>query len=252
VDINSTFTECEPCIAAKHAHTLFLEHAESQNTVPGELTHTDLWGPTKIQALNGAHYNMVLVNDDTRHLVTEQAKTKDEACTRLQNYFTYIERQFNFKPKRVRFDQGREFLNQKFINWCAEKGIKIEATAPYSPSQNGVAERFNRTIVELARAMMIAREVPKFLWHEAINHAAYIRDKLFTRAIKGKTPDEGFTGQKPNVSHLQEFGSPVWVLNEARQSKLDPKSQKMMFMGFVDGSCAIKYYNSRTRHVGIT
>jgi hypothetical protein len=140
VDIGSTFIECEPCIAAKHAHTPFPEHAEARNTVPGELTHTDLWGPTKIQALNGAHYNMVLVDDNTRHIVTEQAKTKDEACTRLQNYFIYIERQFNFKPKRVRFDQGREFLNQKFINWCAEKGIKIEATAPYSPSQNGVAE----------------------------------------------------------------------------------------------------------------
>ena len=63
---------------------------------------------------------------------------------------------------------------------------------------------------------MIACEVPKFLWHEAINHAAYIHDRSFTRAIKGKTPDEGFTGQKPNVSHLQKFGSPVWVLNEAR------------------------------------
>ena len=91
VDIGSSFIECEPCIAAKQAHMPFPDHAESRHTIPGELTHTNLWGPTKIQSLNGAHYNMVLIDDNTRHLVTKQAKTKDEACTRLQNYFTYIE-----------------------------------------------------------------------------------------------------------------------------------------------------------------
>jgi transposase InsO family protein len=90
--------------------------------------------------LNGAWYNVVLVDDSSCHLISEQIKMKNEACIRLQNYLTYIERQFNFKPKSVWFDQGKEFLNQKFINWCASKGVKIETTAPYSPSQNGIAE----------------------------------------------------------------------------------------------------------------
>src|SRR5271155_6214466 len=121
--------------------------------------------------MNGARYNVVLVDDSSRHLISEQVKTKAEVCTRLQNYLTYIERQFGFKPKSVWFDQGKEFLNQKFTDWCADKGIRIETTAPYSPSQNGMAEWFNRTIVELARAMIIARDVPKILWHEAINYA---------------------------------------------------------------------------------
>ena len=64
--------------------------------------------------------------------------------------------------------------------------------------------------------MMIAHDVPKYLWCEAINHATYVRNKSFTPAIKGKTPEEGFTTLKPNVSHFQEFSSPVWVLDEAR------------------------------------
>jgi transposase InsO family protein len=81
--------------------------------------------------LNGTQYNIVLVDDSSCHLVTEQAKTKDEACIQLENYLTYIEQQLDFKPKQVWFDQGKEFLNKKFVNWCAEKGIKIEATAPY-------------------------------------------------------------------------------------------------------------------------
>ena len=128
----------------------FPNHAESWITVSRELTHTDLWGPTSAHALNGAYYNMVLVDDNSRHLNSQQVKTKDKACTRLQNYLTYIECQFGFKPKQIRFDQGKEFLNQKFINWSAERGIKIEPTPPYSPSQNGIAEQFNHTILELA------------------------------------------------------------------------------------------------------
>ena len=142
--------------------------------VPGELTHTDVWGPSSTQALNGARYNVVLVDDSSRHLVSEQIKTKNEACIRLQNYLTYIERQFGFKPKSVRFDQGKEFINQKFIEWYADKGIKIEATAPYSPSQNGVAEQFNRMIIKLAQSMIFACDVPKNLWNEAINYDMYI------------------------------------------------------------------------------
>ena len=87
--------------------------------------------------------------------------------------------------------------------------IKIEATTPYSPSQNGIVEQFNCTIIELVQAMILAHNVPKNLWHKAINHATYIWNKSFTHAIKGKTPKEGYMGHIPDVSHLQEFVGPI-------------------------------------------
>ena len=105
-------------------------------------------------------------------------------------------------------------------------------------SQNGIAEQFNHIIIELAQAMILACNFPKDLWHEAGNHATYIRNKSFTHAIKGKTP--------------KRICSPIWVLNEAHQSKLDPKPHKMMFIRFIDGPHAIKYYNVRTHHVSTT
>ena len=74
------------------------------------------------------------------------------------------------------------------INWFNQQGIEAQLTAPYSPSQNGAAERLNRTLVELARAMMAARNVPEFLWEHAIQHAAYLRERAPTKALKGKTP----------------------------------------------------------------
>jgi hypothetical protein len=98
-------------------------------------------------------------------------------------------------------------------------------TAPYSPSQNGVAEHMNRTLVELARAMLIAAKLPEFLWEPAVEHAAYIRNRAYTSAIKC-TPYQAWHGHKPDVSHLREFGTPVWTLLQGQktQRKLLPKS----------------------------
>ena len=76
----------------------------------------------------------------------------------------------------MRFDNGKELVNEESRRWANEKGITIETTAPYSPSQNGVAERFNRTLLELARAMLIASKLPTFLWDGAISHANYPRN----------------------------------------------------------------------------
>ena len=74
----------------------------------------------------------------------------------------------------MRIDNGKELINEEIKKWAAERGIILETTAPYSPSQNGVAEWFNRTLLELARAMLIAKNLPTFLWDEAVSHANYI------------------------------------------------------------------------------
>ena len=140
----------------------------------------------------------------------------------------------------MRIDNGKEFINEELKKWAAERGITLETTAPYSPSQNGVAERFNRTLLELARAMIIAKNLPIFLWDEAVSHANYLRNRSSTVALKDMTPQEAYTNKKPDVSHLREFGCDVWVLDESgTRSKLDPKSKKMIFVGFMDGPKAI-------------
>ena len=134
--------------------------------------------------------------------------------------------------------------------WAAEKGITIETTAPYSPSQNSIVECLNRTLLETARAMIIAKELPKFLWDEAITHANYLRIRSPTQALESQTLYEAETGRKPNVSHLQEFGCDIWILDGSiNRSKLDPRSKKMIFVGFMDGSKAVRYYDAKNRSI---
>ena len=77
-------------------------------------------------------------------------------------------------PKYLQFNNGKELVNEELKKWSAEKGIIIETTAPYSPSQIGFAKRFNRTLLELAHAMLFERNLPIFLWDEAVAHAAYL------------------------------------------------------------------------------
>jgi len=136
--------------------------------------------------------------------------------------------------------------------WCKEKGIDLQTMAPYSPSQSGVAERFNRTLLELSRAMLIAKGLPHFLWAEAIGYAAYIRACVPTRALEDKTPYEAWTGKKPNVAHLREFGASVWVYGEGDAGKLSPRANKYIFVGFQEGPKTIRYYDAAKRSIKVS
>jgi len=145
---------------------------------------------------------------------------------------------------------GRSLLNTESKAWAAEHGIQVEVTAPYSQSQNGVAERFNCTHMELARAMLFAKNLPEFLWDQAVAHANYLCNRVPTRALKGINTLQGMARTQPDISHLREFGCDVWVLDETKNhSKLHPKSHKMVFVGFDDGAKCIRYYDKATRWV---
>jgi hypothetical protein len=142
-------------------------------------------------------------------------------------------------------------MNDVLQMWCQSKGIDNQLTAPYSPSQNGVAERANRTLVELARTMINAWNIPKFLWEQAIDHASYIQNRSYTRALQGETPYEWWHSMKPSVAHLKEFRMPVWILlqGQAEQRKILLKLKQRIYVGHEDGPQAIEYYNAKVQKV---
>ena len=109
----------------------------------------------------------------------------------------------------------------------------------------------NRTLVELARAMITAARLPEFLWEPAIAHAAYLRNLSFTRSIPNATPYQLWYGRKPNVAHLREFGTPVWILLQGQkvQRKMLPKSERRVYVGYDEGNKSVKYYVPATRNI---
>jgi hypothetical protein len=168
-DLKSPKPDCIPCVAAKMSHKPFPATA-TRTTKLRQLTHIDLWGKYPVNSIQGHQYYILFVDDYSRHVKVEFLKAKSEAQQRVQEYLAYhIAR--NNTPLAIRVDRGTEFINETTKTWCAQRGIEIQMTAPYSPSQNGIAERMNRTLVELAHAIICAQKLPKFLWECAVSHA---------------------------------------------------------------------------------
>ena len=161
VDIRTPKPDCVACTEAKQTEEPF-NKTTNRVTKPSELTHIDVWGKYSIESINGNQYYTIFVDDAARYTTINFMKKKSDAAEKVKNYLTYLKTQGNL-PKAIRFDNGKEFLNQGLKDWCARQGIDIQTTAPYSPSQNGVAERMNRTVVELARAMINSHQLPQFL-----------------------------------------------------------------------------------------
>src|SRR6266446_1594703 len=247
IDTRTQKPDCIACTESKQTVEPFGKPTE-RKTEPGELTHIDLWGKYSITSINGNNYYILFVDDAERFSTTEFLKGKGEAAQKVKDYLTHLKTQGKM-PKAIHVDRGKEFINDELKTWCREQGIEIHMTTPYSPSQNGVAERMNRTIVEPARAML--RGLPEFLWEHAVNHSSYLRNRTYTRTLNNKTPYEMRFKKKPNVSHLREFGGLVWVLLQGQKvpRKMESKSRRRIFVGYDDGSKSVKYYNAETRKI---
>ena len=241
--------DCKACTEAKQSERPF-GISKCRNTKPGELTHIDVWGKYDIASINGHQYFVLMIDDVTRHIMVKFLKTKDQAAQKVKDYLTYL-KTHKKPPRSIWTDRGWEFLNENLKGWCQSQGIELQTMVPYSPSQNGIAKCMNHTLVELARAMLIAANLPEFLWELAISHTAYLRNRAYTKAAPGVTPYKRWLGKKPNVSHLCEFGMPVWILSQGLNVlwKMLLKSQRKAYIGYDDSSQSVKFYNAETRKI---
>jgi len=128
---------------------------------------------------------------------------------------------------------GGEYLSNEFSNFLRSHGIKRQFTCRYTPQQNGVAERKNRHIAEVAWALMDEKSMPKHFWFEVVHTVVYIMNRTPIAVVHGMTPKEWFTSKKPDVSHLKVFGYIAYVhVPDELWKKLDPKAEKCIFIGY--------------------
>jgi transposase InsO family protein len=123
------------------------------------------------------------------------------------------------KIKILRSDNGGEYTSKEFMNFCKDVGIKRELTAPYNPQQNDVAERKNRTITEAVKTMIHDQDLPMCLWAEAAMAIVYVQNRLSHSALGLKTPEEMYTGKKPEVSHLKYLAAQyIFIYRKRRET----------------------------------
>nr|GEY56907.1 ribonuclease H-like domain-containing protein [Tanacetum cinerariifolium] len=159
------------------------------------------------------HISRVVTDDFSRFSWTFFLKTKDETSGILRNFITEIENMKDLKVKIIRCDNGGEFRNKEMNDFCSRKGIKREFSNARTPQQNGVAERRNRTVIEVARIMLADAKLSVTFWAEAVNTACYVQNRVFVNKSQNKTPYELFNGRTPAIGFLKPFGCHVMILN---------------------------------------
>ena len=152
----------------------------------------------------------------------------------------------------MRTDHGGEFTFEEFSKWCEEKGIRRQLTIPYTPQQNRVVERKNRTVVGLIRSVLKEKSLSLELWGEAINTCAYVLNRSSTKSSQEKTPYEMWSGKKPKLSHLRIFGLIVHVKTPGALGKLEDRSKEMVFVGYKRGTKGYRCFNPTTHKVHLS
>ncbi|XP_024010303.1 uncharacterized protein LOC112085331 [Eutrema salsugineum] len=145
---------------------------------------------------------------------------------------------------------GGEFMSQEFQTYCEEEGINRHLTAPYTPQQNDIVERRNRTLLEMTRSMLKHMNMPNYLWGEAVRHSTYLINRVETRLLRNQMPYEAFKRRKPNVEHLRVIGCVSYAKIEGTYlKKLDDKSQMLVYLGTEPGSKAYRLLEPTKRRI---
>ena len=141
------------------------------------------------------------------------------------------------KIKCLIYDNGGDYINYELLQICDKYRIQIEHSIPYTPQQNGVAERKNRALKEMTTCMLEAKGLAANIWVEAMIVASHIQNRVSHSSVKGKTPFEAYFGHKPDVSNFRFLGSTAWDRFPLDKTKyLQPQSIKCMFIGYPEES----------------
>ena len=229
---------CEACIHGKQNRRAFPSNANWRASTPLELIHADVCGPMQTTSLGGNKYYLLFTDDYTRMSWVYFIKFKFQVFEQFRRFKSLVEKEFGRNIKVLHSDRGGEFLSNEFKIFCAENGIQRQLTTPYTLEQNVVAERKNRTVVEMARSLLKEKDLPNYLWVEAVAATVHLLNISPTRAVQDITPFEAWKGMKPTVSYLRIFGCiPYSMIN---RQKLDEKLVKCIFIG---NSIESKAYN---------
>ncbi|KAK1618092.1 hypothetical protein QYE76_023609 [Lolium multiflorum] len=198
-----------------------------------ELLHVDLFGPVTHASLGAKKHCLVIVDDYSRYTWVYFLKTKDETQQIFIDFATEVQCQHNLLIMAIRSDNGSEFKNYTLNDFLSDEGIRHQYSAAYTPQQNGVAERKNRTLMDMARSMMAEYKSRYNFWAEAISTACHSSNRLYLRKGLNKTPYEILTGNKPNISYFKVFGCKCFYkIKGVRLSKFAPKALEGIFVGY--------------------
>lgn len=240
---------CIPCIEGKTCKSPFKNKGTRANEIL-QIVHTDLCGPVEEPSFAGSRYVLLFIDDFTRKTHVYFLKNKSETFDKFREYKAEVENETGKSIKVLRSDNGTEYCNGKFKSFLKSAGIKHQTTVPYTPEQNSVAERANRSTIEKARTLLSEANLPKKYWAEAVGTVVYLKNRSPTKALNGTVPEKLWTGRDIDVSHLRIFGCLAHrLIPKQKRRKLDMKTEPMIFIGYPDNQKGYRLMNPKTGEV---
>jgi hypothetical protein len=245
-DKNKLYSACQSGKQVAIHHPLKTMLSTSK---PLELLHMDLFGPTLYKSIGGNLYCLIIVDDYSHYTWTLFLGDKSETPEIFKTFTRRAQREYNSQIVKIQSDNGSEFKNMNIEDWCDKEGVKHEFSATYTPQQNGVVERKNKTLITLARAMLDDYDTPERFWAEAINMTYHATNRVYLHQLLEKTPYELLVGRKPNISYFRVFSCKCFIYKKKRLDKFESKYDEGFFLGYASNSKSYRVFNKTSGQV---
>lgn len=249
--VNKQRLVCDACEFGKHTRTSYVTRGLRSES-PFMLVHSDVW-TSPIVSVSGVKYFVSFIDCYSRMTWLYLMKHKNEVLDCFKDFCALVKNQYNTHVKIIRSDNGTEYVNTEFRSFLSKEGILHQTSCPDTPPQNGVAERKNRHLLEVARSLMYTMNVPKFLWSEAVMTATHLINRMPSRILGMKTPCELLYGKNEFIVPPKVFGCTCFVRDHRPSvGKLDPRAVKCIFVGYSCGQKGYRCWNPSERRMFVS
>ncbi|KAK2974533.1 hypothetical protein RJ640_007377 [Escallonia rubra] len=181
---------CEGCVYGKQKRASFQKDGKKRKTERLELVYTDVCRPITAKSLRGNFYFVSFIDDASGKTWIYAIKQKSDVYHTFKKWKAFVENEIGNKVKCLKSDNGGEYRDGGFQEYCSNNGIRLIRTVKTTPQENGLAERMNKTIMERARCMRIHADLPLQFWATAVDTAVYLINRSPTSALNGGIPEK--------------------------------------------------------------
>ena len=194
--IQASSQVCPDCLVGKQHREVIPKRSLWRASKQLQLVHSDICGPIKPESYSHKRYLINFIDDYSRKSWVYFLSEKSEAFDVFKKFKIFVEKEVSSSICCLHTDRGGEYTSMEFNHFCSTNGITRQLTASYTPQQNGVAERKNRTVMNMVRSMLSEKQIPKEFWPEAVNWATHVLNRCPTTSLKEITPEEAWSGNK--------------------------------------------------------
>lgn len=236
IELKSTSNQakCEGCILVKVHRATIPKHSKSSTSRLLQLVHSDVSGPLEVPSFAGSRYFVTFIGDHYKWCMVYTIKQKSDTFACFQKFHAFVEKHIGASLEAILTDNGGEYLSNVFKCYLQQHGIAHQLTVAYTPQQNGVPERMNRTLMDIVRSMLLVSKLGKVFWAEALGTTVYVRNRLLSSSLPDNTtPFHRWTSRTPDLSHLRVFGCKCWYVTPRHKvKKLDSRAREGVFLGY--------------------